>query len=244
MPHAILVIHDRASLDHRTRSLERAGFSVAGYTQPEQSLSGTVAGMADIAIVDAALPRMGAGGLIRRLAVSQSLPVLVLVRSRNDLDEIRYLNDGAADVIERTTSGEVLVARANALLRRVATVSPASQDDMLDQPALRIGALSLQPSTLTTRLHGCAVDLTVTEFRILYALVAHPEMIRTRSHLQDLAYGNDIHVIDRAIDSHIKRLRQKIRVIDPDFDSIQTVYGLGYRFRAPQGRAPALALAG
>ena len=69
-------------------------------------------------------------------------------------------------------------------------------------------------------------------------------MIRTRSHLQDLAYGNDIHVIDRAIDSHIKRLRQKIRVIDPSFDSIQTVYGLGYRFRAPQGRAPALALAG
>ncbi len=244
MPHAILVIHDRASLDHRTRSLQRAGFSVAGFTQPEQALSGAAGGMADMAIIDAALPRMGASGLIRRLAGSQSLPVLVLVRSRNDLDEIRYLNDGAADVIERTTSGEVLVARANALLRRVATASPASQGDMLDQPALRIGALSLQPSTLTTRLHGSAVDLTITEFRILYALVAHPEMIRTRSHLQDLAYGSDIHVIDRAIDSHIKRLRQKIRVIDPAFDSIQTVYGLGYRFRAPEGRAATMVLAG
>ena len=244
MPHAILVIHDRASLDHRTRSLQRAGFSVAGLTQPEQALSGDAAGMADIAIIDAALPRIGASGLIRRLAGSQSLPVLVLVRSRNDLDEIRYLNDGAADVIERTTSGEVLVARANALLRCVARVSPAQHDETLDQPVLRAGPLSLQPSTLTARLHGCTVDLTVTEFRILYELLAHPEMIRTRSHLLDLAYGSDIDVIDRAIDSHIKRLRQKLRGIDPTFDGIQAVYGLGYRFRAPEGRAATMVLAG
>jgi DNA-binding response OmpR family regulator len=100
--------------------------------------------MADIAIGDAAPPRMGTSGLIRRLAGLQSLPELVLVRLRNDLDEIRYLNDDAADVIERTASGEVWVARANVLLRRSAPVSPAQQDEMRDQPALHAGPLSLQ----------------------------------------------------------------------------------------------------
>lgn len=244
MPNIILFISERQTLSHTTRVLEDAGFTVSGHTQPEQAIRRTASVSADLVIVDTAMPRMGAGALIRRLSDTQSVPVLAMLHARNELDEVRYLKDGAADVIERSASSLVLVARVEALLRRAETVEHAHQGSMLDQPVLRVGPLFMQPSKLAVRWFNQEVELTKTEFGILYALAAHPEMIRTRNFLQDLTDGEDIHAMDRAIDSHIKRVRQKLRSVDPDFDGIQTIYGLGYSFRLAANSAPRLALAG
>lgn len=244
MPDIILAIPNRPTLAHLTQMLEHEGFSVSGHTRPEPALSRISAAPPDLVILDTALPHMAGETLIRRVVAASAVPVLAMVHARNALAEVRYLTCGADDVVERSGPDEVFLARVHALLRRPACTAHAAPDAVLDQPAVRRGGLIMQPATQSVTWHGTEVALTVTEFRILHALASHPEMIRTRNHLQDIVYGDDIHVIDRAIDSHIKRLRQKMRAVDPAFAGIRTVYGLGYRYGPEPVARRALALVG
>ena len=169
--------------------------------------------------------------LLRRLREKSQVPVIFLTSKDDELDEALGLAMGADDYIAKPFSQRLLIARIRAILRRTELVrTPASQnEDDVAEPIVR-GRLSIDPARHRTLWDGKPVSLTVTEFLILEALSQRPGVVKSRNQLMDVAYQDDVYVDDRTIDSHIKRIRRKFRVVDPDFDAIETLYGAGYRF--------------
>ena len=158
---------------------------------------------------------------------------MIFLTSRDDeLDELLGLKLGADDYISKPFSPRLLIERVRALLRRAAlSDAPAGAADVEDEPPLRRGALVLDPARHLCAWKNEAIALTVTEFLILKALAARPGHVRSRNQLMDAAYGDGIFVDDRTIDSHIKRMRRKFRAVDAEFAQIETLYGIGYRYR-------------
>jgi two-component system response regulator ChvI len=158
--------------------------------------------------------------------------VIFLTSKDDEIDEALGLAMGADDYITKPFSHRLLIARIRAILRRQelergeAVASAADPD-----PApLERGRLMMDPARHKVRWDGKDVSLTVTEFLILEALAQRPGVVKTRNQLLDVAYSDDVYVDDRTIDSHIKRIRRKFRAVDPQFDAIETLYGVGYRF--------------
>ena len=139
---------------------------------------------------------------------------------------------GADDYIAKPFSQRLLIARIRAILRRqeLARGEATATQDAAEQPLLERGRLAMDPARHKVRWGGRDVTLTVTEFLILDALAQRPGVVKSRNQLLDVAYQDDVYVDDRTIDSHIKRIRRKFRAVDPEFDSIETLYGVGYRF--------------
>jgi len=166
--------------------------------------------------------------LLQKLRGTSSLPVIFLTSKDDELDEALGLGMGADDYITKPFSQRLLIARIRAVLRR------ASQDEM-DMSApniIRQGELLMDPDRHLCSWKGEEVKLTVTEFLILQALASRPGMVKNRDQLMDAAYGESVFLDDRTIDSHIKRLRRKIKAQDSSFDNIETLYGIGYKYRA------------
>ncbi len=162
------------------------------------------------------------------------LPVIFLTSKDEEIDELMALNAGADDYIKKPFSQRLLLERVRAVLRRAEAVAgggngPASGDPA--QAAFARGKLSMDPQRHATSWAGKPVTLTVTEFLILQSLAQRPGFVKSRDHLMDAAYDDQVYVDDRTIDSHIKRLRKKFKAVDDDFDSIETLYGVGYRFK-------------
>ena len=146
----------------------------------------------------------------------------------DEIDEVLGLRLGADDYIKKPFSQRLLIERIRALLRRA---------DSLDDPRARKrdamlvrGDLVLDPERHMCTWKSQGVQLTVTEFLLLQALAQYPGHVKSRDQLMDAAYGDHVYVDDRTIDSHIKRLRKKMRNADPDFSAIETLYGIGYRY--------------
>ena len=178
------------------------------------------------------MPRMDGLELCRRLrSVSETLPIIFLTSRDDEFDRVLGLELGADDYLCKPFSMRELVARIKVLFRRLSLARHGG--DPAAEKILEIGALSLDLQRYTAHLGAKPVSLTVTEFMILHALVRHPGHVKTRQHLMEEGYPHDTFVSDRTIDSHIKRLRRKLTAVDDDFDGIETVYGLGYRFRQP-----------
>ena len=139
---------------------------------------------------------------------------------------------GADDYIAKPFSQRLLIARIRAILRRQELARGAlNPADESPEPALiERGRLAMDPARHKVRWDGKTVVLTVTEFIILEALAQRPGVVKSRNQLLDIAYNDETYVDDRTIDSHIKRIRRKFRVADPQFDGIETLYGVGYRF--------------
>jgi two-component system response regulator ChvI len=139
---------------------------------------------------------------------------------------------GADDYISKPFSQRLLIARIRALLRRqeLARGEAEAGTSEAEPPLLERGRLAMDPARHKVRWDGKDVSLTVTEFLILEALAQRPGVVKTRNQLLDVAYNDDVYVDDRTIDSHIKRIRRKFRAADPQFDAIDTLYGVGYRF--------------
>src|SRR6185295_5689493 len=150
----------------------------------------------------------------------------------DELDEALGLAMGADDYIAKPFSQRLLIARIRAILRRqeLAKGEAVSANLEPEAPLLERGRLTMDPARHKVRWDGKDVTLTVTEFLILEALAQRPGVVKNRNQLLDVAYQDDIYVDDRTIDSHIKRIRRKFRASDPDFDAIETLYGVGYRF--------------
>jgi two-component system response regulator ChvI len=169
--------------------------------------------------------------LLRRLREKSQIPVIFLTSKDDELDEALGLAMGADDYIAKPFSQRLLIARIRAILRRTelvkATVS--QEEPEVAEPIVR-GRLSIDPARHRTLWDCKAVSLTVTEFLILEALSQRPGVVKSSNQLMDVAYQDDVYVDDRTIDSHIKRIRRKFRVVDPEFDVIETRYGAGYRF--------------
>jgi two-component system response regulator ChvI len=192
-------------------------------------------GLPDLVILDILMPGMDGLELCRRLrAKSQALPIVFVTSKDDELDRVLGLELGADDYLCKPFSVRELVARVRVLLRRLALLEqPPSRED--DEKILRRGPLVLDLQRYSARWNGAPVPLTVTEFLLLKAMASHPGHVKTRRQLMDEGYSEDAYVSERTIDTHIKRLRRKFLDLNPGFDAIQTVHGLGYRYREPAG---------
>ena len=224
-----LVDDDRNILTSVSITLRTEGFLTRVYSDGETALKALSDNPADLAIFDIKMPRMDGLELLRRLREKRDMPVIFLTSKDDELDEALGLALGADDYIAKPFSQRLLIARIRAILRRAEPPAPR-EDDMDAPPVLERGRLAMDPARHRTTWAGAAVTLTVTEFLILEALAQRPGVVKTRNQLMDAAYQDDIYVDDRTIDSHIKRLRRKFREVDTTFESIETLYGVGYRF--------------
>jgi two-component system, OmpR family, response regulator ChvI len=156
--------------------------------------------------------------------------VIFLTSKDEEIDELFGLKMGADDYITKPFSQRLVVERVKAVLRRFQPKDPASVPTEAAR-VLERGKLKLDPERHTCHWDNNPVMLTVTEFLILQALATRPGVVKTRDALMDAAYDDQVYVDDRTIDSHIKRLRKKFKQVDDNFDVIETLYGVGYRFK-------------
>jgi two-component system response regulator ChvI len=225
-----LVDDDRNILTSVSMALEAEGFRVRTYTDGAEALRGLSAQPADLAVLDIKMPRMDGMELLQRLRKQSAVPVIFLTSKDDEIDELLGLRMGADDYIRKPFSQKLLIERIRALLRR--TEIAAEGGDMPGGSAALVrGELVLDPGRHVCAWKGQKVDLTVTEFLLLKSLAQRPGHVKNRDQLIDAAYGENIYVDDRTIDSHIKRLRKKFREVDTEFGHIETLYGVGYRYR-------------
>ena len=227
-----LVDDDRNILTSVSIALESEGFRVETYTDGASALDGLLAKPPNLAIFDIKMPRMDGMELLRRLRQKSDLPVIFLTSKDDEIDELFGLKMGADDFITKPFSQRLLIERVRAILRRTAAreiaVKPGSA--AAAQTLVR-GNLVLDQERHTCMWKEKPVTLTVTEFLILFSLAQRPGVVKSRDALMDAAYEDQVYVDDRTIDSHIKRLRKKFKSTDDAFDMIETLYGVGYRFR-------------
>ena len=237
MPTIALVDDDRNILTSVSIALENEGYKVETYTDGASALDGLQARPPHLAIFDIKMPRMDGMELLRRLRQKSDLPVIFLTSKDEEIDELFGLKMGADDFITKPFSQRLLVERVKAVLRRNTARSAAasaggggggatSSDQLLER-----GDLTMDQERHTCTWQGKPLTLTVTEFLILHSLAQRPGVVKNRDALMDAAYDDQVYVDDRTIDSHIKRLRKKFKAVDGDFDMIETLYGVGYRFR-------------
>ena len=230
-----LVDDDRNILTSVSIALQAEGYTVRVYSDGASALKALTDNPPDLAVLDIKMPRMDGMELLRRLRQKSDVPVIFLTSKDEEIDELFGLKMGADDFITKPFSQRLLVERVKAILRRSAPRDPSSAPGTNTEQApskalIERGSLVLDEERHTCTWKGQRVTLTVTEFLILQALALRPGVVKSRDQLMDAAYQDDVYVDDRTIDSHIKRLRKKFRAVDPKFEAIETLYGVGYRF--------------
>ncbi|MFP4098886.1 MAG: response regulator transcription factor [Alphaproteobacteria bacterium] len=226
-----LVDDDRNILLSVSMALEAEGFDVETFNDGESGLKGILKHKPDLVVLDIKMPRMNGIEVITKLREQSNIPVIFLTSKDDEVDQVVGLRMGADDYITKPFSQRLLLERIKALLRRRDLMSAGGEGQTTKNDKLHYGSLVLDDSR-----HLCAwkeqpLNLTVTEYLIVKALAMHPGHVRNRDQLIDMAYGEDIYVDDRTIDSHIKRIRRKFKKIDSNFDRIETLYGIGYRYK-------------
>jgi two-component system response regulator ChvI len=240
MANITLVDDDENIVASVSMALESHGHTVKAYFDGASGLAALEADPPDMAILDVKMPRMDGMEVLRRLRQTSDLPVIILTSKDEEIDEILGFNLGADDYIHKPFSQRLLIERVKAVLRRArdgedeegATVDGAAGPaaGSAAKP-LKRGKLTLDPARHDSLWDGRPVKLTVTEFLLLQSLAQRPGFVKSRDNLMDAAYDDQVYVDDRTIDSHIKRMRKKFRQVDPEFDAIETLYGVGYRYR-------------
>jgi two-component system response regulator ChvI len=227
-----LVDDDRNILTSVSIALQQEGFVARVYSDPLVALKAINDNPPDLGVFDIKMPGIDGMELLRRVREFSSIPVIFLTSKDDELDEALGLAMGADDYISKPFSQRLLIARIRAILRRQELVrGEVAANNSEPEPArLERGRLMMDPARHKVQWNDRDVSLTVTEFLILEALAQRPGVVKTRNQLLDIAYNDDVYVDDRTIDSHIKRIRRKFRAVDPEFDSIETLYGVGYRF--------------
>jgi len=224
-----LVDDDQNILTSVSIALETEGYRVKTYKDGEEALRGIGQQPVDMAILDIKMPRMDGMELLQNLRQTSQLPIIFLTSKDDEIDELLGFRMGADDYIKKPFSQRLLIERIRALMRRVEAtgdIPTGKQEEKLVR-----GDLVLDPERHLCTWQGNPVQLTVTEFLLLRALAQYPGHVKNRDQLMDAAYGENIYVDDRTIDSHVKRLRKKFREIDGEFGEIETLYGVGYRYR-------------
>ena len=226
-----LVDDDENILTSVSMFLENEGYNVKTYTDGSVALPQLTDNPPDLAIFDIKMPRMDGMELLRRVRQSSDLPVIFLTSKDGEFDEALGLDLGADDYIAKPFSQQLLARRIKAVLRRAQADPGGGELGEGDQKAIQRGKLTMDPNRHACLWEGKPVRLTVTEFLILHALANRPGFVKSRDNLMDAAYDDQVYVDDRTIDSHIKRIRKKFRDVDPIFDGIETLYGVGYRYK-------------
>ena len=226
-----LVDDERNILTSLRMALEAEGYKVRTYSDGQAALEALTEEPADLGIFDIKMPRMDGMELLRRMRQQSNMPVIFLTSKDEEIDELFGLKMGADDYIAKPFSQRLVVERVKAVLRRFQPNKEGAPTPAEAARVLERGKLKLDPERHTCHWDNKSVTLTVTEFLILQALASRPGVVKTRDSLMDAAYDDQVYVDDRTIDSHIKRLRKKFKQSDDDFDMIETLYGVGYRFK-------------
>jgi two-component system response regulator ChvI len=224
-----LVDDDRNILTSVSIAFEAEGYRTMTYTDGVSALDGFKTSPPDLAIFDIKMPRMDGMETLRRLREKSDVPVIFLSSKEDEIDELFGLKMGAEDFIRKPFSQRILIERVRAVLRRHMRKDTAAKE--VQAKPIERGDLRMDPERHSCTWKNEPVTLTATEFRILQALVSRPGVVRSRNALMDVAYDDQVYVDDRTIDSHIKRLRKRFKLIDGGFDMIDTLYGVGYRFK-------------
>ena len=221
-----LVDDDRNILTSVSMTLEAEGFEVETYNDGQAALDAFNKKLPDMAVLDIKMPRMDGMDLLQRLRQKTAMPVIFLTSKDDEIDEVLGLRMGA----DEPFSQRLLVERIRALLRRQDAVETNEVGDTEETKVIERGDLRMDPLRHAVSWKGKDVSLTVTEFLLLQALAQRPGFVKSRDQLMDVAYDDQVYVDDRTIDSHIKRLRKKMRSADEEFSAIETLYGIGYRY--------------
>jgi two-component system OmpR family response regulator len=230
MKRSIAIVEDEPAIrDNYAAAFAREGYAVRTYGNRRNAMAAFTTRLPDLVVIDISLEDEPEGGfeLCRSLrATSAELPIIFLTARDSEIDAVSGLRLGADDFLTKDISLPHLVARVNALFRRVeALTGPAD-----GRGALQRGPLALDPELLQVKWNGSVVLLSLTEFWIVHALARHPGHVKNRQQLMDAA---SVVLDDNTITSHIKRIRRKFHAIDPSFDAIHTAYGMGYRWLDP-----------
>jgi two-component system, OmpR family, response regulator len=225
--HIAIVEDEPAIRENYADAFRRAGYRVSAFAHRREALAAFDARLPDLVLIDVSLGDEPEGGfdLCRDLrARAPTLPLMFLTARDSDFDAVSGLRLGADDYLTKDISLPHLLARIAALFRRIqALAEPAAAGRVLERGKLRLDA-----DRIEARWDGRDPELTLTEFWIVYALARHPGHVRNRQQLMDAAR---VVLDDATITSHVKRIRRKFEALDADFDAIQTIYGLGYRWR-------------
>ncbi|HMF24632.1 MAG TPA: response regulator transcription factor [Pseudolabrys sp.] len=229
-----LVDDDHNILTSISIALEGEGYRIMTYSDGVSALAGFKTSPPDLAILDIKMPRMDGMELLRRVRQGSDLPVILLTSKEEEIDELFAFKIGADDFVRKPFSQRILLERIKLILRRVTPREGFKDAKRVTEPAAKVlerGQLLVDPERHTCMWMGKPVMLTVTEFLILQALASRPGVVKSRNALMDAAYHEDVFVDERTIDSHVKRVRKKFLAVDAAFNMIDTLYGLGYRFK-------------
>jgi two-component system response regulator ChvI len=231
----IAFIDDQPDLFDPVRGLLAAeGHDVERHRDSEFALSAFQRRPADIVVINLSSPNATGMMVLERIRQKWAVPVVMLMPTKDEVDEILCLWLGADDVIVKPVSARLLNARITRLLRRQAILREGLDAQSGAEQVIVQGDLIMDPNRHEFIWKEQQVSLTVTEFNLLISLVRRPGVVKNRDRLMSEVYSDEIFVDDRTIDSHIKRIRKKIRAVDPGFDAIETLYGIGYRFVMPR----------
>jgi len=230
MPRIVLVDDDRSHMMSLSMMLEAEGFEVECHSDGLAAWESLSKSLPDILVLDVKLPGLDGMDVVQRLRHMSNIPVMFCTTKEDEIDEVLGLRIGADDYVKKPSSPRVLLERIRALLRRWEVLGGDQALEVDDTTIMVRGPLSMDPMRHGVTWRGMAVALTVTEFALLKTLAVRPGFVKSRDQLMDVAYDDQVYVDDRTIDSHIKRLRKKMRRVDGDFDAIETLYGIGYRY--------------
>jgi len=230
MSRIALVDDDRNILTSVSITLEAEGFEVETYNDGQSALDGFNRRMPELAVLDIKMHRMDGMDLLQRLRQKSNIPVIFLTSRDDEIDELMGLRMGADDYVKKPFSQRLLVERIRSILRRQEAIATDATGVPEESQILVRGELTMDPLRHAVKWKGRDVSLTVTEFLLLQALAQRPGFVKNRDQLMDVAYDDQVYVDDRTIDSHIKRLRKKMREVDDEFNAIETLYGIGYRY--------------
>ena len=223
-----LIDDDQNILASLSLALKSEKFEVETYSDGIAGLEALKDNNFDIAILDIKMPRLDGLEVLQKLRNSSDIPVIFLTSKDDEIDQLLGLKMGADDYITKPFSQKLLIERVKVILKRSASSSKENQvnsDSLIER-----GNLLLNMDRHECHWKEERIKLTVTEFLLLESLVNRPGYVKNRDQLMSAAYSDDLYVDDRTIDSHIKRIRRKFKAIDKDFNSIETLYGVGYRF--------------
>ncbi len=221
----ILVDDDQNILVSVSMVLEAEGFDIETYNDGEAGLKAILNNIPDLVVLDVKMPRMDGIEVLTKLREKTNVPVIFLTSKDDEVDQVIGLRMGADDYITKPFSQRLLIERIKVLLRRNYMTQDSNHD------VIKYGDLVLDDARHLCSWKGHPLNLTVTEYLLVKALASRPGHVKDRDQLIDMAYGENIYVDDRTIDSHIKRVRKKFKKIDENFDKIETLYGIGYRYK-------------
>ena len=210
-------------------ALKREGYRVDLYPDGQAAWEKFTYGLPDVLVLDIVMPRMDGLELCRKIrGLTEVLPIIFLTSRDEEFDRVLGLELGGDDYLVKPFAVRELLARIKVMFRRLALLDKSGLEP---EEKLALGELELDLARYQASWKGELLPLTVTEFLLLQALARRPGHVKSRGRLMEECYPNDAYVSERTIDSHVKRLRKKFVRIDPEFDAIDTVYGLGYRYR-------------